>query len=172
MPVGNLVARLPLMGIAVKEENFDVADTKLVKATELEEIDIDWWIQQNRCKVKKRRHKNWRRQSRKRELIFIPFQSRKARNRAERCGKRAAVDLVQDEDVRRGKSQVRSRRKRKDFSRGKLDTKWDDSKDDREVISFPPFCLISHILFGGMIVMWGAKTMLSLSCSMVRGRIR
>jgi len=87
MPVGNLVARLPLMGIAVKEENFDVADTKLVKATELEEIDIDWWIQQNRCKVKKRRHKNWRRRSRKRELIFIPFQSRKARNRAESCSK-------------------------------------------------------------------------------------
>ena len=51
-PVGNLVARLPLMGIAVKEQSFDVADTKLVKVTELEETDIDWWIQQNRSKVK------------------------------------------------------------------------------------------------------------------------
>ena len=60
------------------------------------------------------------------------------------------MDLVQDEDVRRGKS----RRKRKDSLRGKLDAKWGDPKDDREVISFPPFCLISHILFGGMIVMW------------------
>ena len=170
-PVGNLVARLPLMGIAVKEQSFDVADTKLVKATELEETDIDWWIQQNRCKVKKRRYTNWRRRNRKRELVFIPFQSRKAKNRDERCGRRAAVGLVQEEGVRRGKSQVRFRRKRKNSSRGKLDTKCDDPKDDREVISFPPFCLISHILFGGMIVMWGVKTMLSLSCSMVKGRI-
>ena len=78
---------------------------------------------------------------------------------------------VKEEGVCRGKSQVRFRRKRKDSSRGKLDAKRDDPKNDREVISFPPFCLISHILFGGMIVMWGAKTMLSLSCSMVRGRI-
>jgi hypothetical protein len=76
-PVGNLVVRLPLMGIAVKEQSFDIADTKLIKATELEEIDIDCWIQQNRCKVKKRRHKNWRRRSRKRELTFSPFNHEK-----------------------------------------------------------------------------------------------
>ena len=81
------------------------------------------------------------------------------------------MGLVQEDGVRRGKSQVRFRRKRKDSSRRQLDTKRDDPMDDREVISCPPFCLISHILFGGMIVMWGAKTMLSLSCSMVRGRI-
>ena len=81
------------------------------------------------------------------------------------------MGLVLEEGMRRGKSQVRVRTKRKDSSRGQLDAKMDDLKNGREVISFPPFCLISHILFGGMIVMWGAKTMLSLSCSMVRGRI-
>ena len=167
-PVGNLVARMPLMEIAVKEQSFEVADTILVKATELEETDIDWWIQQNRCKVKKRRHTNWRRRNRKRELIFIPFQSRKARNRDEISGRREAVGLIQEEWVRRGKSQLSFRRKRKDSSRRQLDSKRDDPMDDREVISFPPFCLISHILFNGMTVMWGAKTMLSLLCSMVR----
>ena len=39
---GELVVRLPLTAIAIEEQNFDVADIKLVKLTEIDEMDIDW----------------------------------------------------------------------------------------------------------------------------------
>ena len=40
---GNLVVWPPLKGIVTYDESFEVANVKPIKATELQEIDIDWW---------------------------------------------------------------------------------------------------------------------------------
>jgi len=166
---GKLVVRQPLTVIAIEEQSFDVADIKLVKVTELDELDIDWWVQQDRYKAKRRRNKNWSRRSRKRVLYFIPFQSRKARTREEKRGKTAAVGLVLSESRRRTKSQVRGRKKKKASAGGEPDHKGDDPKKQQEINRHVFSCLIRHVLSCGEIVMWGVAA--ALSCCLVRGQL-
>jgi hypothetical protein len=166
---GKLVVRQPLTVIAIEEQSFDVADIKLVKVTELDELDIDWWVQQDRYKAKRRRNKNWSRRSRKRVLYFIPFQSRKARTREEKRGKTAAVGLVLTESRRRTKSQVRGRKKKKASAGGEPDHKGDDPKKQQEINRHVFSCLIRHVLSCGEIVMWGVAA--ALSCCLVRGQL-
>ena len=166
---GKLVERYPLTLIAIEEQNFDVADIMLVKVTELDELDIDWWVQQDRCKAKRRRNKNWRRRSRKRVLYFVPFQSRKARTREEKRGKTEAVGLVLTESRRRTKSQVRGRKKKKASAGGEPDHKGDDPKKQQEINRHVFSCLIRHVLSCGEIVMWGVAA--ALSCCLVRGQL-
>ena len=84
--VGNLVVWPPLKGIVTYDESAEVANAKPIKATELQEIDIEWWVQQDRFKKKSRRHKSRRRRTRRKTVIFIPFYPRKSRSREWRRG--------------------------------------------------------------------------------------
>jgi hypothetical protein len=70
----SLVEWPPIRGIAVEEVSMDVADIKPVKATLLEEHDIEWWLQQARCQKKVRKHKNGRRRNRRKATVVLLYQ--------------------------------------------------------------------------------------------------
>jgi hypothetical protein len=162
---GNLVVWPPLKGIVTYDESFEVANVKPIKATELQEIDIEWWVQQDRFKKKSRRHKSRRRRTRRKTIIFIPFYPRKARSRERRRGEAEVAWPAQVKGLRRR----RVRRKRKRPSQGSSVPKTLDSKDGRRKSRYPPVFLSSHCILVCAMVLWRVAAM--LSSHLVRGRL-
>ena len=147
-----------ICGVAIEEVSMDVADIKPVKATLLEECDIEWWLQQARCQKKARKSKNGRRRNREKEAATFLYQPARRRKITQETGVNACV-----------------REKGRDKRRKTLRTKKVVKLARQEVNCrvYNKKCLLFDcrycVAVWGEIIGWGIMSV--LTSSLVRGRI-
>ena len=177
----SLVEWPPIRGIAVEEVSMDVADVKPVKATMLEDLDIEWWLQHARCQKMSRKRRNGRRRNRSKATIVLLYQPARRKKMALEERGRPGKDITLDKCPWKRCSRSRKNRKiprtRKVVKKFKQEVKCDEYSKRFVEFEFRKLDVWSWVLGGywlgrllvGEVIGWGTKSV--LSCSMVRGQI-
>ena len=177
----SLVEWPPIRGVAVEEIGMDVADVKPVKATMLEDLDIEWWLQHARCQKMSRKHRNGRRRNRSKATIVLLYQPARRKKMALEERGRPGKDITLDKCPWKRCSRSRKNRKiprtRKVVKKVKQEVKCDEYSKRFVEFEFRKLDVWSWVLGGywlgrllvGEVIGWGTKSV--LSCSMVRGQI-
>ena len=159
----------------------DVADVKPVKATMLEDLDIEWWLQHARCQKMSRKHRNGRRCNRSKATIVLLYQpARRGKMAFEergRPGKDISLDKCPWKRCSRRRKNRKIPRTRKVVKKVKQEVKCDEYSKRFLEFEFRKLDVWSWVLGGywlgrllvGEVIGWGTKSV--LSCSMVRGQI-